>query len=426
MPGSTASVSFSTGNIDQNTNTGLYIRSNGAISVTSLNARWNGFMLGTGYGADLNNALGANKAITVTKSLFQENDNGGISALSNGAITLNAVQLIQNNGRGANLLNTLGTGKVDILSSMGKTKIYENTNTGLRILSAGTVTISGIEVYQNIGIGIGIDNSTGVGNVTFSGCTVFDNDNIGADVASSGVININNSKLDHNAAYGARIINTADTSGTKGVTVKNSTFSGNTGGYGLRIESHGTVLMTTVKAENNNGEGAWINNLAGTTTGTSIVTISGINSFSNNNNDGLVVYGKGAVTLAGITALNNNGVGMFLNTDTGSTINISNATLKQNNENGIYALSGGAINISGMVVLFNGTTANYSGAYLSATGYDLTIKNSAFNANGASGIVAYTGATHTLYLTGVNYFGNDYFGGLVDPDLSFDGHLVLN
>lgn len=418
---STASVSFTTGSVDQNYHEGLYVESFGNITLTGIHASENGYGAGSGDGAELNNLGGVNKYIKITSSIFESNDGFGLYAQSNGAITLSGVTGALNTSFGASLNNDTGTGSISILSS----KFLENLSFGFGITSAGPVTISGVTANENLASGIYIGNTSGTANVTITSSTASENGGEGITVTSRGGVTISSSKVENNSGYGARLINTFDTSGTKSVTVKNSTFSGNVGGYGLRIESHGAVLISAVKAENNSAQGAWIDNLSGTTTGTPIVTMSGTNSFCNNNDDGLVVYGKGVVTLSGITASNNNGYGMFLNTDTGSAINIINATLKQNNENGIFAISGGAINISGMVVLFNGTTANYSGAYLSATGYDITIKNSSVNANGASGIVAYTGATHTLYLTGVNYFGNDYFGGVADSDLSFDGLLVL-
>lgn len=418
---STALISLTTGTATYNHWDGIYMESFGTISLSGITATQNGYGAGTGNGAALDNLGGVNKYVKVTNSTFESNDGFGLYAQSNGVITLSNVTSTLNTSFGASLINDTGIGSISILNS----KFPENFSFGFGITSAGAVTISGVTANENVGTGMYIGNASGTANVTITSSYANENGSEGVTINSRGNISINYSKLENNSSYGARLINTGDTSGTRGVTVKNSVFSGNLGGYGLRIESHGAVLISTVKAENNSAEGAWIDNLTGTTTGTSIVTISGINSFSNNNNDGLVINGKGVVTLSGITASNNNGYGLFLKTDTGSAINISNAILKQNNRNGVYAISGGAITISGMVVLFNGTTANYSGAYLDASGYDITIKNSAINANGAYGIVAYTGATHTLYLTGVNYFGNDYFGGVAEPDLAYDGLLVL-
>ncbi len=428
--GSTSSISYSSGTISQNGRDGVYMISAGNLTLSSIVAYDNGFGASTGIGIDLDNRTGTGY-VTITKTKANQNDGYGLYVQSRGAITLNAVQSYDNNETsgysGAQLDNHTGTGKVDVFSSMGTSSFHGNSQEGLGITSAGAVTVIGVSAYLNDIYGISVDNTNGTANISLSKCNVYNNLDMGVRLTSNGAVSISSSKIDSNDGNGMWINNTGDTSGTKGVTITSSFFNGTTSsGNGLSVASHGPVLLTSITASNNGWDGVYIDNLTGTITGTPSVKISGTNIFINNSWHGLSILSKGTITLENITSSYNLGYGMNLTSDTGSAINISNATLKQNNENGIYAISGGAINITGMVALFNGTAANYSGVYLSATGYDITIKNSAVNANGASGIVATTGATHTLYLTGVNYFGNDYFGGLVDPDLSFDGHLVLN
>lgn len=423
--GSTSAVSFTIGNLGQNMGYGAYIVSNGAVTLSGITASVNGYLTGTGDGVFVNNNGGNKKTITITRSFFTGNDGNGLYLVSDGAVTLNAIQAVSNIGFGIEVDNHYGTGKVDLLGTMGANIFHDNI-AGVYITSAGVVTVGGTTAYNNSVYGIYAENSSGTGNAMITGANVHDNSNIGVYVVSSGLVSIINSKVDDNVAYGARIINTADTSGTKGVTVKSSSFSRTFGGRGLSIDTHGPVVIYSIKADDNGEFGAIIDNVTGTITGTPTVTVSGVNSFNNNSLTGLFIDAKGAISLANITSLYNDGDGMNLSTDAGGSITVTNATLKQNRGYGIYALSGGTITISGMLSLFNGIPTDCDGAYLNATGYDINIKNSAINANGRIGLNTNTGLTHTLYLTGVYYFGNDFFGGAVNPDLVFNGYLVLN
>ncbi len=353
---------------------------------------------------------------------FDQCDTDGLNIHTSGAVILSKVNAAMNQGYGVWVANN-GIG-ITASISYATGNVNQNGIDGVHMVSAGAVTITGVSASENGLYGILVTNNFGTANVSLSKCTVYENLNMGVWLTSNGVVSISSSKIDSNGDIGARINNTGDTSGTKGVTITSSTFNEDL--YGLYIASHGPVMLTSITASRNDWYGAYIDNLTGTTTGTPAVKISGTNIFNNNSWDGLSILSKGTITLANITSSYNLGYGMNLTSDTGSAITITNVTLKQNEYSGITANSGGAINITGMISLFNGITADDNGAYLNANGHDITIKNSAFNANGRSGIYALTGATNTLYLTSVNFFGNDYFGGFADPDLYFNGLLVLN
>jgi hypothetical protein len=430
-------ISFTTGTIDQNGFSGISLRSAGNISLSSINAFNNGIS-GSGDGAYLVNETGSVKTISVTKSSFNKNDSYGLEIHPSGVVTLNAVQANDNNISpgydGVFIYNPLDTEKVDVLSTMGASIFSGNYSLGLAIRTNGSVTISGVSANENGNGGLYIENDYGgTGSVSLINCNTSKNSgSTGISVTSSGAVSISSSKALSNGAGGAFIDNRGDTTGTKNIVISNSIFNSGLGGGGLTIYSYGAVLLTSINASNNPAYGVLIYNAdGGSTIAKPAVTVNGTNTFNSNQSTGLSITTLGAINLSNISSSYNSTSGYGLNLtnySVGSTssITITNVVLKENYFNGIYAYSSGPITISGMIALFNGTVSNNDGAYLYTTDQDITIKSSSFIANGKSGIYAITGLSNTLFLSSVNYFGNDYSGGALDPDLFHMGYLVFN
>jgi hypothetical protein len=427
--GSTANVTLNGLDIQTNGLDGIKVSSRGNISLTSVNTSNNGVSVSTGSGTLLDNTNGVGKSIAVSKSIFTYNDGHGLYITSKGIVTLNGIQSTSNNTGsswyGGYIDNHDGTGSVSIVNSLGTNK-FSNDGNGLRIISAGAVTIAGVESSYNSQYGIKIQNDTATGNVTVSSCLVTDNSGgKGIDVLSKGVISLSGCTSKNNNGTGASLDNSGDTSGTKGVTVANSTFNYNgSSGNGLTILTHGVVVLSNLSAIQNSTHGVSVDNLTGWVTGTPGITLTGNNVFDKNYGTGFYARSKGVISLSNVTA-NLNSTGLDLANNSGSTtatITVINSTIKDNTYNGIMANSGGVITISGMMNFHNGSSTNSDGAALTSNGHDIKISNAIFNANGKSGIYALTGGSNTLHLTSVFYFGNNAFNSSA-PDIYYDGAL---
>ena len=82
---------------------------------------------------------------------------------------------------------------------------------------------------------------------TFNGSTRYHAQIVGLDVISRGVISVNGLTAEDNTSDGIYLTNTADISGTKGITVgKTRVFSN--GGVGLRAVSYGMITVNTIDA----------------------------------------------------------------------------------------------------------------------------------------------------------------------------------
>ena len=136
------------------------------------------------------------------------------------------------------------------------------------------------------------------------------------------------------------------------------------GNSGLVVDNHsGNVFLTNVDASGTDDIGADIDNRSGSGN----VTVSG-STFNQNNNDGLYVRSDGAITLVEVTANQNGDDGADLNNDgffNTSNIEIVKSTFNGNNDDGLIAVSGGDI------TLINVTAQNNSGG----DGVDLDFPN---------------------------------------------------
>ncbi len=94
---------------DSNSNGGLYIRTNGAVTLSYLSASGNGASMGL----DLDQTGEGVGAVTITKGSFDNNGAQGMVVKSKGAIKLTTVSASGNLSTGADLRNTLDSGGRD-------------------------------------------------------------------------------------------------------------------------------------------------------------------------------------------------------------------------------------------------------------------------------------------------------------------------
>jgi hypothetical protein len=135
---------------------GLWVASNGTITVTNLNATFNG----SGYGALLDNHFSATKApVYVYSSVASYNGADGIHIQTLGSVVLDGVTAIGNSGSGANGVfianNYAGaTGDVSVLSTKGANNFSNNSTDGLYIVTNGNITLNNVTANYNYSNGI--------------------------------------------------------------------------------------------------------------------------------------------------------------------------------------------------------------------------------------------------------------------------------
>ena len=339
----------------------------GAITVNNVASNGN-----FENGADLDNS-GSSTAYAVTVSGSEFDDNGivgpptyfGLNISTNGAITIDGSTFSRNYGDGLDLYPGKAA-PITISNSIlsGNTSSYGALGNGLYVETTSAlgpaVTLSNVQADQNSGVGMFI---TSAGAFTGSQLTANDNVNRGLYLTS--------------------------TYAPSSVSLSNSTFSdnglGTTPYEGMTIYSKGAITLTFVSADGNGAFGAYLDNClvsSGTCTGNGTVTLLNPNlvsaTFSNNlDGNGLSIFSSGAVTVTGVTANSNPGIGLIIkNNYTGKTGGVTINTyaggfttdyssFTDNGGVGVEILSNGSVSINGQINSVIAATFN--------TGYDFEI-----------------------------------------------------
>ncbi|MCL5428630.1 MAG: hypothetical protein M1347_02350, partial [Chloroflexi bacterium] len=421
---------------------GLVISSFGTITIANINAHDNG-----DFGAVLDNCLQeggacwnpAAKTVTLTgDNTFERNEWTGLDISSKGSITINNVIASDNGGFGAYLDNQWpgAVGAVNVNNTPTYWPEFSgNGMDGLTIYSNGAVTVKDLDAYDNgwwedtsytFGYGVYINT---YGNVMLgtsrSGWwnSLSNNFLSGLEIYTSGTVTLSNLTAWGNGwetedpeyipyGYGAYIWNADGV--LKAVTLNSTNgvnyFADNASG-GLYIYTGGAVTLNNVEARDNGirteaGDGVhvdtclWNDVSCDITSAPQAVNVKGNNVFENNWNNGLSIQAKGAITVNNIDA-NYNGDGAELyNWFTGPSTP-QNVTLTGygnffgNYNNGLDIQTYGTVLAANLDAEDNGQG---SGDY----GTGVYIDN-------------YLGVVHTpkpITLTGNNYFGNNWDGGL--------------
>ncbi|MBX3035483.1 MAG: hypothetical protein KF758_01105 [Anaerolineales bacterium] len=469
---SPVTIISSTANLNGNGagDNGLTINSNGVVTLTNVTANTN-----FGSGARINttyNAAGNANVVLTNTNYFEGNDEYGLYVITNGSITIKQVMAnangldnayLNNNNFNLNLLlkpvTISGTGIFN--GSLG--------GDGLRVISNGAVTLSNITAGNNFGYGAFINNNVPVVNnspVTLKGTNTFNNnDNDGLQISSDGNISISNVTANDNALRGVDLSNNTPPAGkTPSVTVLGFLTAIKNDSSGLYILSDGAISLTNLTINGNLFMGATIDNSGAPTP--QPVKITGTNVFNNSNNRGLEIISKGAVTLNNISAngngvsadvsgvhinnkidaaiqqnvtitgfntFNNNGLhGLFIQSY--GTVSISNITANDNGKYVVDSIGGGVRidNIGGTVTnkgvtlsgygIFNNNDADGFGVF--SNGVVIT-NNLTASGNGLTGtfIANDSGAVSAININGVNFFTGNIGTGLF---LNSDGAITIS
>jgi len=251
-----------------------------------------------GSGALIDNSAGSG-TITIKNSRFNHNDdfNPGVATIglnltSSKPITLDGVSANHNNGTGLHAMSF--TSSLTI-----KNSVFIGNNVS--------------PYLPGFGNGVYVASSTGTGKVTFDNVLVTDHTvNHGIFMSTAGSFQINNTISIRNNADGIYINNR---NGTGTIKMKNVNASENNQN-GLELHSNRSIHLTSIKADWNGYDGAFIDNcswdgMACVGKGSITITSSasqgevGANSFDHNGYNGLLLYGSNKVSITNIFANHN-------------------------------------------------------------------------------------------------------------------------
>jgi hypothetical protein len=348
---------------------GLYIYSNGNVSMADVTATGN-----MGDGVEINNTSNTASTTTATvqiggTNVFTGNSGTGLVIYSKGNIGLNNVTAGANTSSGVYIENQNGTTTASVTFT-GLNSFVGNTSNGVSVRSKGAITLSNVIANGSTadsGAYLRNDYTGAVGGVTLTGSNSFSgNNDYGLQILSLGAVSLNNLTADNNVLeYGAYISN-AGTGASGGVTIAGiNSFSGNDD-YGLGVASRGAVTLENVTANGNKtADGVNIDNAAGT----GDVTLTGTQTFTNNGNgdgdDGLYIRSQGNVSLAGVVATGNKDEGVEIDNTPGSasaTVQIGGTNVFSNNVgNGLLIYSEGNVGLNNVTA---NTNTNGNGVYI--------------------------------------------------------------
>jgi hypothetical protein len=357
------------------------------------------------YGAWLDNSTAATaKALTLNSCTFEENGSTGIYADIYGPINAYSLRASYNAGSGADLNNTHGNVLVTE-GDHGLSRFLDNGVNGLDINSTHSVVVKNFKADHNGNIGVLVNSDSNVtinGSNSLHATTILQNIVDGLDVYADGTITISGTILaNDNGSNGIYLDNQTAVSSKK-ISVTNTETNGN-GNRGLWIEGNGAVTLTSVESQFNSDSGVYVNNESGNS---GVVTVTGSNLISNNNNRGLEIYTDKAAVVSGVKADLNGDSGIYIYSSEGLT-KLSNILTRMNSDNGVEIDAANNVLLNNVRSLNNGNTITFgNGLLINSNGYDITIQNSAFHGNFGNGIDAQPGAGD-LNINSTSYVGND-------------------
>jgi hypothetical protein len=241
---------------------------------------------------------------------------------------------------------------------------------GLLIYTSNSITMRSVHAFSNDGNGAYIDQSTALsGSTTIIGSTFSSNVASGFYLSTNRNVTLDNVNAHQNGSDGIYVYANYGPVDTQTTTITRTKASNNAW-QGIRVESRGLVTLNTFKTFNNGEHGLYVVN-------------------------------------------NNGGASMGINVLSQYGTNWTSGNIKT----GAYLNSAGPVTISKIVALGNGIVNNWAGLFIQTTNnQNITLTCALLSGNGYHGLTANLG-TGTLTLNGVTAYGNDVFGGSVDPDI---------
>ena len=158
---------------------------------------------------------------------FENNLNNGLHIESFGKVTLNAITAVDNIQMGVKVDNS-GAFTPQPVTFNGSSTFFSNSSHGVQVDSLGTITMSNVIASENSGYGAYLNNKYGsaTGGVTLQGMNAFlENGNTGLRILSYGTVNATRVTADGNSSGGMYLDTTGNAALTCGTFVNNG-FSG--------------------------------------------------------------------------------------------------------------------------------------------------------------------------------------------------------
>ena len=409
-------------NFYDNWDSGLFIQSTGLVTLNTLTSEYNGVGGTHGFGLEITNAAASTGVNLTGSNTFYNDHSGALSIYSKGPITLNNIQATNSSTAGAIgalLDNTAsGSGSPQNVTIAGTNDFSYNNSDLLNIKTYGAISLNNVTASNSTtGSGASLDNSTGTTakSVTLTGTNAFNNNNLdGLDITTLGGVTASSLTVGYNGLNGATL------SAGGNVTFSGiNQFYGNAAGYGLSIHTSGVINLNNVTANSNGSYGADLDNTFALTP--QAVTLSGTNQFDNNHTYGLFLRSNGAVTLASLTVQYN---------DQGNFAGVYGADIDNTNLSLIQPVSltgtsqfygnhdrGLVINTLGAITLNNVTATSNSkqGAYLTNSTAGQGVQLTGTNTFSSNAQVGlYISSLGAITLNNLTAIGNSAIGVQVD------------
>ena len=353
---------------------GAILRTGGNIMLNKVyaanNDRFGVYISGT-YETD---SVGA-KSVTVTNSTFLSNKSANLEIHASGAVKVVNLYSTGSSSDGLYVVNTYGTLPASV--TIQGAVVTGNSSRGLYARSKGTITLSGITNLDN-GLSAWVENNAAgaIAGVIVSGALGLNRFNAtssgsGLAIFTNGNVVLSSIQANDNQVYGIDVIGYGTASN---VTLTSIEANGNRGVdyQGIYIVTSGAVTISKVSTLNNAGEGIHVDNTSATYSlpvkiSSSVALHNGYTGITDNNKDGIYVKSAGAITLSAVTSSGNSRMGAnifndsltFTATQVYQGITVLSSTFSSNNDIGLQIYSRRKIALSSITASEN----YYQGVY---------------------------------------------------------------
>lgn len=350
--------------------------------------------------------------VTISNTHANNNSGSGFNILTGKNISLVNFEVNGNEGIGAYLDNSTGTGNILLSATSANypSRANENESTGIVIRTNGIVSVNRVFVWENDMGGMDVQNHTASlpKAVVISSSTFLENSGAfdGLFVNSKGPITLNAVTAHWNGLNGASLINTYWTLTALPITVTKSSFDNNAG-EGLFASATGIITLNSVSASHNLYIGVELMNP--TSPVNSPINITGYNNFSHNAGTGVFIYTDGNVSISGVAATFNGtrGIDIFH----ANVVTLVNSQALNNTNEGVYSYSVGNMTVKNLLVFLNGAGGNNNGMQTNSVYGKIFLYSSSFIGNYGYGFKATVkNKDLDFFMSQVNYMGN--LGGM--------------
>lgn len=413
----------------QNQSAGLWIRTNGIVTITNIYAYQNGMNnFDGGYGVvieNINSGSGVSikqsgqwevDSVKVAGNTFSNNYNGGLKINTNGSVSVAFFHADENGEDGIQITSDQSVGSVTvrgISSSSPNVKkngwngvsiqtnknillsnIYSTSNkwSGLEAVNKGFITFSKIQANGNGGSGIYIENSLseiGLAEIKLNNINSDDNGGDGSYILSKGTVTCSEINSINNSGNGVLIIN--ENPLTRGDVVLSNLFTSENNFDGTTVITSGKVVVTNFSGNDNTNFGLRIDQTSAPDSLKPITLIKIV--ASHNGLDGIFVYSVGSITTNSIVSNSNTGHGIFLInnwTNSKSSITVLSSMGKNiSNSNGLEGArieSNSNISVTGLETTYNSGDGIYLCNNFTSNTPSISLSSISSRNNGGSGI----------------------------------------